>query len=75
MKTIILKPKKMAIRIEPTEQNTFTVNGKEVYQDMSGNWVEKDIKMFTSSELRAWSNYKKVAIDGNRKNLTMTIRC
>ena len=46
-----------------------------MYQDMAGNWVAKDIKMFTVPELRAWSNYKKVAIDGNRKNLTMTIRC
>lgn len=69
-----LKPKKMSIRIAPTEQNTYTVNGKEVYQDISGNWVAKDIQLFTAPELRAWSNYKALVIDGNRKNLTMTIR-
>ena len=73
MKTIKFKPKKMAIRIAPTDANTYTVNGKEVYQDLSGNWVAKDIQIFTAPELRAWSNYKTLAIDGNRKNLTMTI--
>lgn len=64
----------MAIRIEPTEQNTYAVNGKEVYQDTNGNWVAKDIQCFSSAELRAWSNYKTLVIDGNRKNLIMTIR-
>tara|TARA_B110000967_G_scaffold202527_1_gene241537 strand:+ start:2599 stop:2805 length:207 start_codon:yes stop_codon:yes gene_type:complete len=63
---------KKKIRIEPTDQNTFTVNGKEVYQDIEGNWVAKDIKLFSDAELRAWTNYKKLAIDGNRKKLTMT---
>ena len=63
---------KKKIRIEPTDQNTFTVNGKEVYQDIGGNWVAKDIKLFSDAETRAWNTYKKLVIDGNRKKLTMT---
>ncbi|MAC86383.1 MAG: hypothetical protein CMC94_05495 [Flavobacteriales bacterium] len=73
MKTLNITSKKISIRIAPTEQDTYTVNGKEVYQNMNGNWVAKDIQLFSASELRAWSNYKALVIDGNRKNLIMTI--
>ena len=61
----------MAITIEPTEANSYTINGKEVYKDASGNWIARNACKFTTAELRAWSNYKKLVIDGNRKNITL----
>ncbi len=62
----------MAIRIQPTETSAYTVNGKEVYQDMEGSWVARE--ELTTAELRAWSNYKKIAVDGNRPRLIMTFK-
>lgn len=62
----------MIIEIAPTTQNTYTVNGKEVYQDILGNWIARDIHAFSPQELRAWIKYEKSAINGNQKNLKMT---
>ena len=64
------KTGRKAIHIKPTELNSYTVNNKEVYQDTDGNWVAKE--KFNTAELRAWSNYKKMAIDDKRVQVTMT---
>ena len=59
------KERKVVVKIEPTEENTFTVNSKEVYRDISGNWICKE--KFSEHELKAWSAYKKLVLDENRK--------
>jgi catechol-2,3-dioxygenase len=32
----------MSIQIKPTENNSYLVNGIEVYQDQEGNWVSRE---------------------------------
>jgi len=62
--------KMRTVHIEPTDLNTYTVNNKEVYQDIDGNWVAKG--EFNSAELRAWSNYKTWVIDSKSKQAKVT---
>lgn len=64
----------MAVRIEPTDSGTFTVNGKEVYLDMNNNWIRRPEEPFTAQEQKAWRAYKKIAIDGKGKNPIMTFK-
>ena len=45
----------MSVKITPTEVNSYLVNGKEVYQDSSSNWICKE--ELNPSELSAWKDY------------------
>ena len=64
----------MAVIIEPTDVNTFIINQKEIHQDSEGNWIAKPNTSFTSSELRAWSNYKKDVIEASKPPIKITFK-
>jgi hypothetical protein len=52
----------MSVRIEPkTDHESYSVNGKEVYKDNNGNWIQR--QELTSQELNAFNNYKKTVIE------------
>jgi len=52
----------MSVRIEPIiDHESYSVNGKEVYKDSNGNWLNR--QEFTSQEINAFNNYKKAVIE------------
>lgn len=52
----------MSVIIEPiTDHESYSVNGKEVYNDGSDNWIAR--QELTSQELNAFNNYKKAVIN------------
>lgn len=52
----------MSVRIEPiTDHESYSVNGKEVYNDGGDNWTAR--QELTSQELNAFNNYKKAVIN------------
>lgn len=53
----------MSVKIEPTENDNYKVNGKEIWKDSSGNWIAKNPDAFRPSELKAFSNYKDEKIN------------
>lgn len=52
----------MSVRIEPIEDHErYSVNGKEVYKDGNGNWLQH--QELTTYEMNAFNNYKKAVIE------------
>jgi hypothetical protein len=52
----------MSVRIVPIiDHESYSVNGKEVYKDGNGNWVNR--QELTSQEATAFTNYKKAVIN------------
>lgn len=52
----------MSVRIIPiTDHEAYNVNGKEVYKDSNGNWMQR--QELTIQENTAFINYKKAVID------------
>jgi hypothetical protein len=52
----------MSVRIEPiTDHERYSVNGKEVYNDGSDNWIAR--QELTYEESNAFNNYKKTVIN------------
>ena len=47
----------MSVIINPTDQDTYTINGKEIYKDMNGNWVCK--QELNSSEQKRWNLFRE----------------
>jgi hypothetical protein len=65
----------MSVRIEPkTDHESYNVNGKEVYKDSNGNWIQR--QELTSQELNAFNNYKKAVIENKafKKHTKATYR-
>jgi len=52
----------MSVRIIPiTDHELYEVNGKQIYKDSNGNWLQR--QEFTTQELNAFNNYKKAVIE------------
>ncbi len=52
----------MLIRIVPIKDNeSYTVNGKEIYKDSEGNYIART--EMSTMELNAFRNYKKAVIE------------
>jgi hypothetical protein len=55
----------MSIIIKPIQDHeTYEVNGKEVYKDTNGNWINKGD--LSEAENRAFRTYKRQVIDNPR---------
>jgi hypothetical protein len=55
----------MSITITPiTDHENYDVNGKEVYKDTNGNWINKGD--LSDAENRAFRTYKKQVIENPR---------
>jgi phage terminase large subunit len=55
----------MSITIKPiTDHENYDVNGKEVYKDTNGNWINKGD--LSDAENRAFRTYKKQVIENTR---------
>lgn len=52
----------MSVKIIPiTDHESYNVNGKEVYKDTNGNWIQR--QELTTQETTAFNNYKKAIIE------------
>lgn len=52
----------MSVKIIPiVDHESYNVNGKEVYKDSNGNWIQR--QEFTTQETNAFNNYKKAVIE------------
>lgn len=52
----------MSVKIIPiVDHESYNVNGKEVYKDTNGNWIQR--QEFTTQETIAFNNYKKAVIE------------
>lgn len=52
----------MSVRIIPIQDHeSYNVNGKEVYKDTNGNWIQR--QELTTQETNAFNNYKKAVIE------------
>lgn len=52
----------MSVKIIPiVDHKSYNVNGKEVYKDSNGNWIQR--QEFTTQETMAFNNYKKAVIE------------
>jgi hypothetical protein len=52
----------MSVKIIPiVDHESYNVNGKEVYKDSNGNWIQR--QEFTTQETMAFNNYKKTVIE------------
>jgi hypothetical protein len=55
----------MSVTIVPiTDHESYDVNGKEVYKDSNGNWMDK--QNLSDAENRAFRTYKRQVIDNPR---------
>jgi hypothetical protein len=55
----------MSVTIVPiTDHESYDVNGKEVYKDSNGNWIDK--QDLSDAENRAFRTYKKQVIENQR---------
>jgi len=52
----------MSVKIIPIiDHESYNVNGKEVYKDTNGNWIQR--QELTTQEGNAFRNYKKAVIE------------
>lgn len=52
----------MSVKIIPVvDHESYNVNGKEVYKDTNGNWIQR--QELTTQESNAFNNYKKAVIE------------
>lgn len=52
----------MSVKIIPiTDHEAYNVNGKEVYKDSNGNWIQR--QELSTQETMAFHNYKKAVIE------------
>jgi hypothetical protein len=55
----------MSVTIIPvTDHESYEVNGKEVYKDANGNWIDK--QDLSDAENRAFRTYKRQVIENPR---------
>jgi hypothetical protein len=55
----------MSVKIAPiVDHESYNVNGKEVYKDSNGNWIQR--QELTTQETAAFNNYKKAVIENKR---------
>lgn len=64
----------MCITIKPTDQGTYLISGKEVYEDMNGNFICKNQEGLTQEEKMAWSSYYNAIINSDEKLLLLNIK-
>lgn len=52
----------MSVKIIPiVDHELYNVNGKEVYKDTNGTWIQR--QEFTTQESMAFNNYKKAVVE------------
>lgn len=52
----------MSVKIIPVvDHESYNVNGKEVYKDSNGNWIQR--QELSTQETMAFNNYKKAVIE------------
>jgi hypothetical protein len=55
----------MSIIIKPIQDHEiYEINGKEVFKDTNGNWIQN--RILSDAENRAFRTYKKQVIDNPR---------
>ena len=52
----------MSVKIIPIiDHESYNVNGKEVYKDSNGNWIQR--QELSTQETMAFGNYRKAVIE------------